>query len=431
MILEALRAKARQSPERRAFTFLLNGEAEGDSLTYAQLDCRARAISGLLRGHGAVGERALLLFPPGLEFITAFLGCLYAGVTAVPAYPPKLSRAQQSLRSIVRDTQPKAVLTSGALMARVDSLISRVPELQAVQWLATDAIGDEPAGVWEEPDIRSDTLAFLQYTSGSTSAPKGVEVTHGNLLHNEEMIRLAFEQTEDSVVVSWLPLYHDMGLIGGVLQPLFVGAQCVLMSPQAFLQRPMRWLEAISNYRATTSGGPNFAYDLCVRRSSSERRIKLDLSSWKVAFNGAEPVRAESLARFAQAFAGDGFRPTAFFPCYGLAEATLFVAGGSPDTAPKVRAFDAAALEENRVVEPLAGEVGQELVSSGYPRLGQQILIVDPDTRQRVAANEVGEIWVSGPSVARGYFRQTRTERAGPPCPPRPEPGCRPLPPHR
>jgi acyl-CoA synthetase (AMP-forming)/AMP-acid ligase II len=257
-------------------------------------------------------------------------------------------------------------------------------------------------------------LAFLQYTSGSTATPKGVMVSHGNLLHNEAIIQQAFAQTSESVIVSWLPLYHDMGLIGNVLQPLYVGAHSVLMSPVAFLQSPFRWLKAISHYRATTSGGPNFAYDLCVRKITEEQKAGLDLSSWQLAFNGAEPIRAETLDRFAKAFASCGFRREAFFPCYGLAEATLFVAGKTQSNAPAViKHFETAALSNNRVIE--ATDESQDrlsLVGCGGPGMGQTILIVNPETARVCPPGDVGEIWVSGASVAGGYWNQPEaTER--------------------
>ncbi|HEY0556339.1 MAG TPA: condensation domain-containing protein, partial [Thermoanaerobaculia bacterium] len=289
------------------------------------------------------------------------------------------------LRSIARDAGPRAALTTSAVLAGTKGLAALAPELAAVRWIATDALagsGDDE-GTLPEPDPES--LAFVQYTSGSTAEPKGVEVTHANLLHNERMIGAAFEQDERSVVVGWLPLHHDMGLIGNVLQPLHAGGRCVLMSPVAFLQRPLRWLEAISRFRGTTSGGPDFAYELCVRKASPEAIAVLDLSSWRVAFNGAEPVRAETLERFAAAFAPCGFRPEAFYPCYGLAEATLFVTGGLPGRAPRV---DAASGR----------------VSCGRPWMGTRMVVADPESGVERPAGSEGEIWIAGPSVARGYW---------------------------
>ncbi|HSN85622.1 MAG TPA: AMP-binding protein, partial [Thermoanaerobaculia bacterium] len=271
-----LHRRATEWPEREAFVFLADGEEEGARLTWAELEDRARAIALELRASLAPGDRALLLYPPGLEFIAAFFGCLYAGVVAVPAYPPRLNdRAQTRLRAMARDAEPRAALTTSTILAGLRSL-PPLPELAALRWIATEELaGADP----DLPEPDAEAVAFLQYTSGSTATPKGVMVTHANLLHNERMIGEAFAQDEDSVVVGWLPLYHDMGLIGNVLQPLHAGGRCVLMAPVAFLQKPLRWLAAISRYRGTTSGGPNFAYELCARRIGPEQREGLDLSS--------------------------------------------------------------------------------------------------------------------------------------------------------
>ncbi len=387
-----LRRRADERPDREAFLFLADGEEEGARFTWGELEGRARAIAVALSGSLAPGDRALLLYPPGLEFIAAFFGCLHAGVVAVPAYPPRPNdRAQTRLRSIARDAEPRAVLTTAAIAAGMQQAASALPELAALRWIATEEL---PATERELAEPDPEAIAFLQYTSGSTATPKGVMVTHANLLHNEGMIGAAFAQDEDSVVVGWLPLYHDMGLIGNVLQPLHAGGRCVLMAPVAFLQKPLRWLAAISRYRATTSGGPNFAYDLCVRRIAAEDRAALDLASWRVAFNGAEPVRAETLARFTAAFAPSGFRAEAFYPCYGLAEATLLVSGGTVGRAPRT-----AEIEERR------------LVSCGRAWGEQRIAIVDPETGSERAPGETGEIWIAGPSVARGYWRNPEATR--------------------
>ncbi|HYG63154.1 MAG TPA: amino acid adenylation domain-containing protein, partial [Thermoanaerobaculia bacterium] len=400
---DVLRTRSLEGEGRRVFTFLRDGEEASEALSYAELDLRARGIAARLQAVAAPGERALLLYPPGLEFIAAFCGCVYSGVLAVPTPPPRPNRPDSRLQSIVADSAPRIVLTTRALLARAERIREQVPALRDALWIAYDELDDQEGDDWREPALGPETPAFLQYTSGSTSTPKGVLVSHGNLLHNQESIRRAFGQDESSVVVGWLPLYHDMGLIGNVLQPLYAGASCVLMSPQSFLQRPARWLEAISRYRGTTSGGPNFAYDLCGRAGLD--LTGLDLGSWRVAFNGAEPVRADTLERFAAAFAPAGFRADAFYPCYGLAEATLFVAGEAPGRAPAVRAFDKAALERDLAV-PGGDGAAQRLVGCGRSWLGQQVAIVRPETGERCAEGQVGEIWVSGPSVARCYWNR-------------------------
>ncbi len=410
-ILEILHQRAEEGGDRLAYAFLADGEIEA-RLDWVGLDARARALAVTLRDlglsgqRGEDGERVLLLFPPGLAFVTAFFGCLYAGAVAVPALPPRPRRTDPRLSAILRDARPRLILTSADLLPALAALEAGIPELAAVPRLAEESVGSDLAGLWAEPAIDPDRLAFLQYTSGSTAAPKGVMVRHGNLLHNEELIRRAFGQSAESVIVGWLPLFHDMGLIGNVLQPLFVGASCYLLSPLAFLQRPLRWLEAIDRFRATTSGGPDFAYDLCVRKIGPAERERLDLSCWRAAFNGAEPVRASTLARFAAAFAPCGFRAEAFYPCYGLAEATLLVSGGGTAAAPLVRDLDAADLEAGRIAGP-AEPAARRRVLVGCGRPLQEVLIVDPEARSPCAEDRVGEVWVRSASVAAGYWQRT------------------------
>ena len=413
-LVDLLGVRAARAPERTAYVMLADGEREEARWSWAELDRHARAVACALRDRADPGDRVVLLFPPGLEFIGAFFGCLYAGVVAVPCDPPRPRRDPARLRSIVADCAPRLVLTGEQHLERLRKAVRSFPELDSLEWLAPDGssiASSVPAldGAWAPREAEPRDLAFLQYTSGSTAAPKGVMVTHDNLVHNQEMIRRAFSQDEKSVVVSWLPLYHDMGLIGAVLQPLYAGARCVLMSPVAFLQRPLRWLQAVARYSGTTSGGPNFAFDLCVDRVTSEERSRLDLSSWRVAFSGAEPVRVSTLERFAATFAPCGFDPRAFFPCYGLAEATLFVTGGFVARKPVVRSYDVGPLERGRARRASPGEGGRRarpLTSCGRPWLGQRLEVVDPETGLRCPPGRVGEVWVSGPSVASGYWRR-------------------------
>lgn len=343
-LVDLLRWRGTSQPQSPAYTFLSDGETEEISLTYGELDRQARSIAAMLQSLQACGERVLLVYPAGLEYVAAFFGCLYAGAVAVPAYPARQNSSFQRLQSIVTDARPVVALTTSTILSKSKSRLSGSSELTNLRWATTDGCALDLSQEWREPELGSESLAFLQYTSGSTALPKGVMVSHGNLLHNEGLIRKAFCQNAESVIVGWLPLYHDMGLIGNVIQTLFLGARCVLMAPIAFLRSPFRWLNAISRYRATTSGGPNFAYELCVDRVTAAQREELDLSSWSVAYNGAEPVRAGTIERFAEVFGPCGFRREAFHPCYGLAESTLLVSVGAQADSPVVKNFGAGEL---------------------------------------------------------------------------------------
>ncbi|MEO1373245.1 MAG: amino acid adenylation domain-containing protein [Cyanobacteria bacterium J06635_10] len=413
-LIELLRYRAQSQSDKLAFTFLLNGETEKASFTYQGLDQKARAIAAELQSIKATNERVLLLYPPSEEFIAAFFGCLYAGAVAVPAYPPRPNKSLSRLQAIVADAQATVALTTTTVLSNIEGQLTQLSDLQALQWIATDNIKSENAWGWQQPKVNSETLAFLQYTSGSTGTPKGVMVNHGNLLHNEQMIQKAFGHTPNSSVVGWLPLYHDMGLIGNVLQPLYLGIPCILMSPVDFIKKPFRWLQAISRYRATTSGGPNFAYDLCVSKVTPEQRENLDLSSWEVAFNGAEPIRADTLEQFSTTFSSCGFRREAFYPCYGMAETTLLVSGGLKIEPPVITSVDGDALSGNQVIgASKSNDNTSTLVSCGQNVVKeQQIVIAHPETSRRCSSNEVGEIWVSGPSVASGYWRRDEETQA-------------------
>ncbi|MGF1521109.1 MAG: AMP-binding protein [Leptolyngbyaceae cyanobacterium] len=406
-LVDLLRLRATHQSGQVAYQFLPDGEVETDTLTYKELDQAARAVATLLQGLACKGMPVLLLYPPGLDYIAAFLGCIYAGAIAVPAYPPRPNRSLERLQVMLQDAGAQVALTDSTVLKGLERRFVDCPPLKALHWLATDMLDMALADGWVNPAVTADTLAFLQYTSGSTGTPKGVKVSHGNLIHNSAQICRFFGHSAASVGGSWLPPYHDMGLVGSILQPLYVGMPLVMMPPVAFLQKPLRWLQMISHYRVTTTGGPNFAYDLCVQKTTPEQRATLDLSCWQVAFSGAEPVRQATLERFAEAFAPADFRPSAFYPCYGMAETTLIVTGGDYQAYPRSLAVDEQALQNNRVVLNSDSEAGQAIVSCGQPSPDQGLLIVEPETRVPCSETEVGEIWVAASgSVTQGYWQR-------------------------
>ena len=414
-LVEMLRERADAHPGKCAYVFLSDGEHESGRLTYGELDLKSRVLAAHLQQEVLPGTHALLLYPSGLEFITAFFGCLYAGVVAIPLALPhlvRLNRTLPRLRAIAHDAEAKLVLTTATVGRRMNELIASVPELVGARFIATDHVASGSAVQWQEPRLPPDTIAFLQYTSGSTSTPRGVVLSHLNILQNLAYIQQCEDNTEDSRSVSWLPMHHDMGLIEGILQPAFGGYTAHLMPPVSFLQRPIRWLQAISRYRATISGGPDFAYDLCTRKITPEQCRDLDLRCWKVAYNGSEPIRASSMAGFVKKFSSYGFTGHALRPVYGLAEATLLVSSGGRGGVPASITVDAAALARDEVREISAeDERGITLVGCGVPAPPTRIVIVNPATCKARSHEEVGEIWVASPSVARGYWnRQQDTE---------------------
>lgn len=414
--VEVLRRRTEETPERTAYIFLGSTGKEDLRLSYAELDRRARGIAAVLSEHRDRDARALLVFAPDSRYIVAFWGCLYAGVTAVPVYPPDaahLARSLSRLEAIVGEARPQFVLTSSDLMESRLLFIDRLPAMKQLCWVATDLIPHATECLWRDPSVDANCLAFLQYTSGSTGDPKGVMISHGNLLFNVDRIQRATGAGPDDSVVSWLPPYHDMGLIGGLLFPVYVGVPGISMAPMTFLKRPYRWLEAISRYRATMSVAPNFAYELCVRKIRPEDCDGLDLTRWAVALSGAEPVRVETLVRFHHSFARCGFRWESHYPTYGLAEGTLMVSGPSRVEAPRSATVDRGALGGGRIVDARPGSAnGVELVACGRTLEGQDTLIVDPETCRVCAADRVGEIWVAGPAVGQGYWsRPEETER--------------------
>lgn len=404
--VHVLEERAETLPGRMAFAFLDDGFEESARLTYAALYRQAQAIAARLRETAAPGERVLLLYPSGREFVTGFFGCLFAGMTAVPAYPPKPNKSIRRLMAIAAGSDAKLAMAPSDAALRIKRCFSEIPVLSRLTLVESDAVPDGEAARFEPVRLEPGDLAFLQYTSGSTGVPKGVMVTHGNLLRNSEIIRQGFELDENDVSVSWLPSFHDMGLIDGILQPVYSGFPAILIPPVAFIQDPFSWLNAISKYRGTHGGGPNFGYDLCVQKIPEERAAGLDLSCWTSAYSGSEPVRRGTLEAFAGKFAPRGFEPRRFYPCYGLAEATLMVSGGSVRDEPVYFEASAESLERHEAVPATGGGKTRSIVGCGRPWLDTRIVIADPETRVALEPGRIGEIWVSGQTVAKGYINQ-------------------------
>jgi acyl-CoA synthetase (AMP-forming)/AMP-acid ligase II len=407
-LVEILQRRAIHQAKERIYTFLYGEEMR--SLDYEQLDALARFRAAVLLRHCTPGDRALLIYPPGLDYIVALYSCMYAGLIAVPAYAPRPNRPMSRLESIISSAEPTVVLTTREMLNAPKGVFRQQEgPLSKLAAIATDDPASESATESCAQEISAETPVILQYTSGSTAVPKGVILTHGNLVHNTEAIERNFPLDSTSSTVFWLPPFHDMGLIGGILQPLATGFPVTLMSPVAFLQRPARWLQAISHFRATCSGAPNFAYDLCVRRVSDKEVGELDLSSWTVAFNGAEPIRKQTLDDFCAKFERCGFRRSAFHPCYGLAESTLMVTGMDRfGTGVRFQNASRTALEKDHISDPQRPEDVSVLVSSGVAAASQDVRIVDPASFEALPPDSVGEIWVSGPSVARGYWKRPK-----------------------
>ncbi|MEK7401012.1 MAG: aminotransferase class I/II-fold pyridoxal phosphate-dependent enzyme [Gemmatimonadota bacterium] len=401
-LVDLLRLRIAERPDFQVYRFLPGDRKPVEAITHRQLELRALGVAARIAEVTKPGDRVLLLVPPGLDYLAAFFGCLYAGVIAVPAYPPHPRRPDPRVSAIASDCEPAAALTTKSLLERLESWRGDDERLRRLRWIAVD---DPTEGdVSHARATTASDIAMLQYTSGSTAAPRGVVLTHANLLHNLSLIRAAYPVAVDDLALSWLPPFHDMGLIGGILQPMYLGIGSVLLASATFLQRPLSWLEATSTYRATSTAAPNFAFDLCVERIKPEEMRGLDLSCWHTVFDGAEPIRAETIERFTRAFAPAGFRSDAFFPCYGLAEATLFVAGGPWGQGASTLDVSRDALEQKRIAPATAGD-RLRLVSSGAPAEGQIVRIVDPASRAVVEDRRIGEIWVSGESIASRYWR--------------------------
>lgn len=416
---ELLRVRTAELADEDVHVFLRDtaGGAQAQHLTYGELDREARRIAAGLQEYGATGQPVLLIYSSTVEFLKAFAGCLYAGAVAVPVPMPGEAGRDKRLNrttAVLKDTGAKVVLTETAAAPEVALWLARNSRPDA-ECVVTDVPGFGDAGAWQPVTARPDDLVFLQYTSGSVSEPRGVTVSHRNLLANQAALQKVLHTTREDVFGSWLPYFHDMGLVAHLLHPVWLGSHSVQVTPLSFVKRPLRWLQAIDEYGVTVGGGPNFCYDLCVRRIKDEQIAALDLSRWRLALNGAEPVRPESLDEFAERFAPAGFRPEALRPCYGLAEATLVVSAGVPGTPHVRKEFNQTALERDRVIGAGPSATGTErvrtLIGCGAP-VDIEVRIVDPLTHHELPAGAVGEIWLRGYSVARGYWqRPTETVR--------------------
>jgi acyl-CoA synthetase (AMP-forming)/AMP-acid ligase II len=411
-LVDLLRCRAAEQENERAYVFLSDKGAEEAVLTFGELERRARAVAVALTRSTQRGDRALLLFGPGPDFIIAYFGCVLAGVIPVPMMLPRRNSSLGSSASIVANCAPRVIMTNARLRTTRPDIVERFSGTER-QWFIVDEAGEQPSeGNRALPMPGTDDIAFLQYTSGSTSDPKGVMVAHGNLIENLEMIRLALGNTARSTYVSWIPLYHDMGLILNVLQTLYLGSLCVLVAPVTFMQRPLSWLHAIHQCRAEVAGAPNFAFDLCVQRFRPDQMEGVDLSCWKLAFNAAEPIRADTIERFTETFRPYGFDPRAVHPLYGMAEATVLVSSGRRGSGPVIRAINVDAFRRNEIAPPAAEHQVHRVVGCGRNIIGQRLAIVDPSTRRRLSADCIGEVWVSGPHICKGYWRNPDATQA-------------------
>jgi len=408
-LVDVIKYHVEKHPDAPAYTYLAEGEKAETQWTYIELDQHARAVAAELQKVTKPGDRAVLLYPSGLEFIATFLGCMYAGVIAVPSVLPHLKRATPRLKAILADAGAKVACTTNEVYANIEPFIASEPELSSLQWIRNQAIPLEQSKQFKPYALDENAICFLQYTSGSTSAPKGVMISHFNLIRTIEDIVIGLKEDEHDVIITWLPIFHDMGLIMAVLSPLFTGFPCYIMSPVSFLERPARWLEAITKYGGTITAAPNFAYGLCVRKVSEEEKSRLDLHTLRVAINAAEPVRAETIEEFTQTFKERGFKYNAFVPAYGLAEATVKASTKDLSKDPAILTLNTTDLEEHKISFANGSEQNQyRIVGCGVSHIGADIRIVNPDTQNVCAKDEVGEIWIKSDSIAQGYWNQPK-----------------------
>ena len=406
-LVDLLRYWCSASPEKTVYHMIVDGDDDVVSVSYRNFDERVRAVAAKIASQVVPGQRAIMMYQNTLDFMVAFFACHYAKVIPVPAYPPRRNRRMGRINAIADDCNAAIALTSAEVLKRRHGMIDGCASLQNIPWLATEEVPIELAGDWVSPDLSPQDIGLLQYTSGSTGSPKGVVLTQENLMANFGYIAEGFQVSLFEQGLTWLPPYHDMGLIGGLLVSLSRGATTTILSPVHFLTKPIRWLRAISKFRASISGGPNFAYSLCVNRIDDADCEGLDLSSWRVAFNGAEPIRADTISAFTRKFEKFGFQPISHYPCYGMAETTLLVTGAEVTKPPTVRAFDKNLLVENKVV-PVSEDAknAKLLIGCGRPMTGENVIVVHPETRKQLAEDQIGEIWIQSASVGLGYWNK-------------------------
>ncbi len=404
-IVSIINERAIRTPDKNIYRFLEDGETETASFTIKQLDSKARMVAQNLLKHGKKGDRILLLFPTGLDYVAAFFGCLYAGMIAIPAYPPRRNRSLDRVVSIIKDSGATISLLSRKVSEDISRNFADDDILNTINWVVFEDFHESDASGWKMPDIQSEDLALLQYTSGSTGEPKGVMISHGNIIYNSEYIRRSFSFDENLQGVNWLPIFHDMGLIGTIIQPAYVGGANVIMPPVTFLKNPLNWLKAIDKYKANNGGGPNFSYDYCIQKTTEEERASFDLSHMETFYCGAEPIRQSTLETFAMGLKASEMSRNMLFPCYGLAEGTLIVSGSHMGAGPKYLNVDADSLSKNQInILAEQEENGIKLVGCGHLWMDTKVLIVDPETHLEVQDGTIGEVWIAGPTVAKGYW---------------------------
>lgn len=403
---------AKHTPNRLAFRFLQERDTPEVTVTFVDLEKRAMAMAAYLQERGLSGKRVMLCYPFGVHFVYAFLACLYANVIPMPISLPRFNRENTALEQLVLSAKPSVFLSTKSVVDQVITKWDTTHNLRSIPWIATDSLDLTLYQGWEPQAKKGEDIALIQFTSGSTSQPKGVVISHNNIMANQVMIQKAFEHQPGISTVGWLPMYHDMGLIGNMMQGLYVGYTITLLSPVSFIQKPIRWLQAISDYQAVSSGGPNFAYSHCVNRISIEDTESIDLSSWTLAFNGSEPIHAQTLDLFSEKFSILGFKKTAFYPCYGLAEATLIVSGGFKSAEPITLTCDTELLKTGQIKSASISENSTTLVGSGHSLLEGDLHIVNPEYQIILPDGEIGEIWISGKNVAKGYWSQDTFDTA-------------------